>query len=78
MIGMENSNRLRRFGRLLRLEYKEEKESWIMSRWNKYRGLNYMTQKKLVDETYNDTFDPDEENRVINQWTAGNNDTLYM
>lgn len=65
IVAMENSNTLRNLGRLLHLEYKEkEKESWIMSWWNKLLGIDYATQEKLVDDTYNDTFDPDEENKV--------------
>lgn len=60
IVEMESSKILRRWGKLPRLEYKNVNRNWIMS-----QGLDYETQKNLVDKLYDDTFDPDEENKVI-------------
>ena len=77
IVALENSKRLRYLGKLLSLEYKEKKNrSWILKWWDKVRGIDYETQEKLVEDTYNNTFDPDEDNKVIADSCSNYN--LYM
>ena len=65
IVGLENAKPLRRWGKLRQLEYREKDNTNPIVLWlEKWRGIDYKTQKELVDDTHSDTFDADDKNMV--------------
>ena len=65
IVGLENAKPLRRWGKLHQLEYREKSNANPIVSWlEKWREIDYQTQMKLVEDTYSDTFDADDKNKV--------------
>ena len=58
IVSLENVQPLRRLGELRQLEYRKKHNANPVVLWlDKLRGIDYKTQKRLVDDTCNDILD---------------------
>ena len=65
IVGLENAKPLRRWGELRHLHYRKERNANPVILWlDKWRGTDYKSQKKLVDDPYSDAIDADDKNKV--------------
>ena len=66
MVGIENSKSLRRLGEVRKLEFREKPNANpIVSMLDKWRGVDYQTHKRLVEDAYVDTYDTDDSHKVV-------------
>ena len=70
IVQVEDSLTLRRYGKLPYIKYSNDtKRNWFLAKRDKMRGVDYKSQKKLVEELYEEAFDSEGEHKVH---------TLYM
>ena len=66
LVGMENFNSLRCLGEVRNLEFRDKPDpNPIVSRLDKWRGVDYQTHKRLVEDARIDTYNTDDSYKVV-------------